>query len=85
MRPYNRYTSRRSTTDALPLDTPVRPYTRYSSAGSTTDALRPDTTVRPYTCYSSRGALLVATREICGIYDEMVWRMFRNSVIFVLN
>ena len=30
-RPYNRYSSRSSGTDALPLDTLVRPYTGYTS------------------------------------------------------
>ena len=29
MRPYNRYSSAGSGTDALPLDTPVRPYSGY--------------------------------------------------------
>ena len=66
MHPYNRYTSRRSTTDARA----VRPYNRYTSRFDTTDALRLDTTVRPYNRYSSRGSLLVAIREICGSYDE---------------
>ena len=48
MRPYNRYSSHRSTTDALRLDTSVRPYTRYTSRFDTTDAQ----IVRPYTSYS---------------------------------
>ena len=48
VRPYNRYSSHRSTTDALRLDTSVRPYTRYTSRFDTTDAQ----IVRPYTSYS---------------------------------
>ena len=35
VRPYNRYSSAGSGTDALPLDTPVRPYSRYTSSGGT--------------------------------------------------
>ena len=46
VRPYSRYSSRCSTTDAQI----VRPYSRYSSRCSTTDAQ----IVRPYSRYSSR-------------------------------